>query len=103
MYVDVRRRLAFFDQSIVTASVAGLVQYDVATGALEPVKGAQADDVVAHAASDGRRLALNSAKWVMAHGKNRARLTFLKDGVQTHKTDKFMFFWARLDRPETTR
>jgi hypothetical protein len=97
MYVDVRRRLVFFDASVVAAGVAGLVQYDVATGKLEPVKGASADDVVMHATGDGRRLALKSAKWLMAYGKNRVRLTFLKDGTQTYQTDKFMFFWARLD------
>jgi hypothetical protein len=54
MYADVRRRLVFLDKPVVAARVAGLVQYDVATGQLEPVKGAQADDVVADATSDGQ-------------------------------------------------
>jgi len=97
MYVDVRRRLVFLDKSVVATSAAGLVQYDVATGELVPVRGAEADDVVAHATGDGHRLALNSAQWVMARGKNRVRLTFLRDGVRTYQTDKFMLFWTRFD------
>jgi hypothetical protein len=97
MYVDVRRRLVFFDASVVATSAGCLVQYDVATGELEPVKGAEADDVVSHVTNDGHRLALNSAKWLMAYGKNRVRLTFLRDGIRTYQTDKFMFFWLRFD------
>jgi hypothetical protein len=94
MYVDVRRRLVFFDKSI---SALDLVQYDVATGELKPVKGAQVDDVVTHVTNDGNRLALSSTKWLRVRGKNRHRLIFLKDGGPTYQTDKFMFFWARFD------
>jgi len=97
MYVDVRRRLVFLDRSVVATSAASLVRYDVATGELAPVKGAATDDVVAHATSDGLGLALKSAQWVMARGKNRVRLTFLRDGVRTYQTDKFMLFWVRFD------
>lgn len=97
MYVDARRRLVFFDKSISALNIPSLMQYDVATGEMKPVMGAQPDDVVTHATDDGTRLALHSAKWLRAYGKNRVRLTFLKDGAPTLQTDKFMFFWARFD------
>jgi hypothetical protein len=97
MYVDVRRRLVFFDKSIRALNIPCLVQHDFATGVLHPVKGAEVDDVVTHATNDGRGLALSSAEWLRVRGKNRHRLTFLRDGGQTYRTDKFMFFWARFD------
>jgi hypothetical protein len=97
MYVDVRRRFVFFDKSISALNIPGLVQYDVLTRELKPVKGSEADDVVTHVTDDGIGLALESANWLIARGKNRKRLTFLKDGARTLQTDKFMFFWTRFD------
>ena len=97
MYVDVRRRLVFLDNSNNALNVAGPVQYDTATGELRAVKGALADDLVSHVTNDGHGIALSSAKWLMVRGHNRNRLTFLRDDVQTYQTDKFMFFWTRFD------
>jgi hypothetical protein len=97
MYVDVRRRLVFLDKSISTLNISSPMQYDVATGEMKPVIGALPDDVVTHITDDATRLALHSAKWLRAYGKNRVRLTFLKGGAPTLQTDKFMFFWTRFD------
>jgi hypothetical protein len=97
MYVDVRRRLVFFDKSISALNLPCLVQYDVATGELTSVQGPQADDIVSHVTNDGHGLALSSAKWLTVRGANRNRLTFLKDGVRTYQTDKFIVFWTRFD------
>ena len=95
--MNVRRRLVFLDQEVNGLNIPGPAQYDVASSELRPVTGALADDVVNDVARDGHGLALSSAKWLMVRGKNRKRLTFLRDGAQTYQTDKFMFFWIRFD------
>lgn len=96
MYVDVPRRLVFFDKSD-TAKVPCLTQYHPDTGALTQPLGAQPDDRVWDVARDGRRMALQGADWQVVRGASRSRLSFLEDGAALHETQQFLSFWCRFD------
>ncbi len=97
MYIDVRRGLVFFDQTDRFLPEPRLTRYDPASGALSPVPGAQADDVVNDVSRDGLGLALASANWVTVRNANRTRLTFVAAGAVAQQTDKLLSFWTRFD------
>ncbi|MFJ1299299.1 YncE family protein [Pseudomonadota bacterium AL_CKDN230030165-1A_HGKHYDSX7] len=100
MYVDIARGLVFFDGKDILArqaGLAGLSQYDPATGALTLVAGAQPDDVIDHVSRDERRMALRSSDWITVRNARRSRISVVADGALLQQTDKYLSFWTRLD------
>ncbi|MCE5984866.1 YncE family protein [Pseudomonas sp. LF19] len=96
MYIDVPRRLVFFDKSD-SIRPACLTQYDPDTGALTHPVGTQADDRVCDISHDGRRMALQGTDWRVVRGASRSRLSFLEDRTALHETDRFLAYWSHLD------
>ncbi|MNH01610.1 hypothetical protein D3C79_608310 [compost metagenome] len=73
MYIDVPRRLVFFDKSD-SIRPACLTQYDPDTGALTHPVGTQADDRVCDISHDGRRMALQGTDWRVVRGASRSSM-----------------------------
>lgn len=96
MYIDVPRRLVFFDKDD-SVRPPCLLQYHPDTGALSQPAFAQADDSVWDIAQDGRRIALSGVKWLVVRGASRSRLNFLHDGMALHATQHYLSYWARFD------
>ncbi|CAI8892947.1 YncE family protein [Pseudomonas donghuensis] len=96
MYIDVPRRLVFFDKSDSIRPTC-LTQYDPDTGALTRPAGPQADDSVCDISRDGRRMALRGCDWQVVRGASRSRLSFLQGCTQLHETDRYLSYWSRLD------
>lgn len=90
MYIDVHRRLVFFDKSD-TLRLPWLVQYHPDTGALSQPAFAQPDDCICNITRDGRRMALSGDTWLVVRGASRSRLTFLHDNAPLQATDKYSF------------
>ncbi|MCS5517369.1 hypothetical protein NWF32_28290 [Pseudomonas qingdaonensis] len=68
MYIDVPRRLVFFDKDD-TVRPPCLVQYHPDTGTLSRPTFAQPDDSVWDIARDQRRIALSGVKWLVVRGQ----------------------------------
>ena len=96
MYIDVPRRLVFFDKSD-SIRPACLTQYDPDTGALSHPAGPLADDSVCDIARDGRRMALQGCDWRVVRGASRSHLSVVEDRATLHETDRFLSYWTRFD------
>ena len=96
MYIDVPRRLVFFDQSDLLRP-PHLVRYDPDTAVFSQPAGAQPDDCVRDIARDGRRMALSGVEWQVVRGASRSRLGFVQDGVALHASDKYLSYWSHFD------
>ncbi len=94
MHVDIRRGLAFFDQSDRVLGRPSLRRFDVRTGLLHPVEGARDDDVVCDVSRDGKHLLLRSAEWLIVRGFNRSRITVLAEGVPACTTERIWSHWS---------
>ena len=97
MHVDIRRGLAFFDQSDRVLGRPSLTRFDARTGLLHPVEGARDDDVVCDVSRDGRRLLLRSAASHVVRGRSRSRITVLADGVPACATERMNSHWSVFD------
>ncbi|MGR3897055.1 YncE family protein [Pseudomonas sp. 1176_21] len=96
MYIDVPRRLVFFDKDD-TVRPPCLVQYHPDTGTLSRPTFAQPDDSVWDIARDQRRIALSGVKWLVVRGASRSRLNLVHDGAPLHATQNLLSYWARFD------
>lgn len=96
MYIDVPRRLVFFDKDD-SVRPPCLLQYHPDTGALSQPAFAQPDDSVWDIAHDGQRIALSGVKWAVVRGASRSRLSFVQDGTPLHATHDYLSYWARFD------
>lgn len=96
MYIDVPRRLVFFDKDD-SVRPPCLLQYHPDTGALSQPAFAQPDDCVWDIARDGRRMALSGFKWLVVRGASRSRLAFMQDGKPLLSTHDYLSYWVRFD------
>lgn len=96
MYVNVRRRHAFFGNQ--PGSIChGLVRYDFETGQLIPLPAGRSDDMVEDVSRDGSRVLLLSSDWMTVRGAHRNRISILQNDVPIRETDRFMSWWCRFD------
>ncbi|QBF27278.1 WD40 repeat domain-containing protein [Pseudomonas tructae] len=96
MYIDVPRRLVFFDKHD-NIRPARLSQYHPDSGAVSYPLGPLADDSVSDISADGRRMALQGVDWLVVRGASRSRLSFIQDGAPLQATDRFLSYWTRFD------
>ena len=96
MHVDIRRGLAFFDQSDRVLGRPSLTRFDARTGLLQPVEGARDDDVVCDVSRDGKHLLLRSAERLVVRGRDRSRITILTKGAPACTTERINSHWSVL-------
>jgi hypothetical protein len=96
MYVNVRRRQAFFGNQ--RGSIChGLMRYDFEAGRLVPLAGGHPDDMVEDVSRDGSRLLLLSSNWITVRGVHRNRISVVQNGAPIRETNRFMSWWCRFD------
>lgn len=96
MYVNVRRRHAFFGNQL-GQICHGLVRYDFETTRLVPLPGGYPDAMVEDVSRDGSRLLLLSSNWITVRSAHRNRISVVQNGAPIRETDRFMSSWCRFD------